>query len=57
MQIGSCNFKEELKAFDLEEESQFVPSDAFRLHPMKQNMGTRASKKDVVQSSRQKKNA
>lgn len=45
MQIGSCNFKEELASLTFEEDDYSVLSDAFRLHPMKQNMGTPGQQK------------
>jgi hypothetical protein len=46
MQIGSCNFKEELAAsFTFEEDDYSVLSDAFRLHPMKQSMVTPGQQK------------
>ena len=45
LQIGSCNFKEELASLTFEEDDYSVLSDAFRLHPMKQSMGTQGQQK------------
>jgi hypothetical protein len=45
LQIGSCNFKEELASLTFEEDDYSVLSDAFRLHPMKQSMDTPGQQK------------
>lgn len=45
MQIGSCNFKEELASLTFEEDDYSVLSDAFRLKPMKENISTPGQQK------------